>query len=1024
MTLADSSAPSPLAGRDLVVDLTRATNPATAAPAPNLVGRAAELERLGAAFEVASGGRALAVLVGGDAGIGKSRLVEEFCDRARLGGALVATGVCVPADGGLAFAPVMGILRDIERHLRHSPSATELLHALGADVGIGSAQTAAAGDLPTAPAPDMRAFAKTALFESILQSVVELAQAAPVVLVFEDLHWADSASSQLFDFLVRNLGDARVLVVGTHRSDELGHDHPLTAWLAELGRHTRVQQLLLGPLDRAELATLMTDSLGARPGADVLDSVWTRSQGNPFFAEELLAGGDASSLPTALQSVINNRVKQLPEPAQDLLAVVAAAGAVVDHHLVVAISGSDAEGLDTSIAAAIDKKILVVDESGSGYRFRHALIREAVYDALLPARRSRLHHGIAVALAGDATLGSSAPGHRIAELASHWWASGDWAAALTPSIQAADAAIAMFAFPEALTFLEHALLAVDRVSEATAGAGITRAQLLEKAADVAYFAGANARAVELAQAAIDAVDADAEPVVAARCYTMLGRNMWGVGDSASAFAAYRTAIELLPADSPSVELARLLAEEARGYMLISRFVEGEELAREAIAVARAVNARDIEGSALNTLGCCRGCLGFGDEAIAMLQESLAIAEDLANPEDVNRAYGNLASLLLDYGRLDEAASIMFDGAAVGEQIWGVRLNGAAGNGVDALVRLGRYAEAEDVLAQLGTQSLGVCAHGPWSLPAAMMVRRGRFDVAEQLIATAQDVTALLDDVQVSAALLGLAAELELERERPDDAAPHLEQALVLVARSDDVTLGPELCMWAARAVADQCEAALVRGRSPDVESMRRRCDEIVAIARGAIDEPETRGGGPALVRWPRTRKQRPSARASTNPIRIYGTPRRAVGKSRTSPTPRRTAGGGKRRLCSRAGEPRAGGRVPQPGLADQPRTRPGAAFCSHRSARPARPPRAAGQRAVRAVHRISGWHRSRTDGARGRGARPARCRAQRPRDRRGAVHQQEDGERARVERVAEAVRRGSGGGRQDRPSPRPRRVAR
>src|SRR5450432_2105255 len=844
MTVADSSRAATQLLRDRVIDLARGPGAANSSTSRNLVGRAAELDRLGAAFDEVSGGRALAVLVGGDAGIGKSRLVEEFGDRARLGGAVVATGMCVPADGGLAYAPVMGILRVIDAQLGHPPASTQLLHALDGDSGQPSATTAESGD--SSPAVVVGPFAKTVFFESILQSLIELAQKLPVVLVFEDLHWVDSASSQLFDFLVRNLGDARVLIVGTYRTDELGHDHPLTTWFAELGRHPRVTQLVLGPLDRFELATLMADTLGGPPNPTRLESVWTRSLGNPFFAEELLAGDETSSLPTALQGVINNRVKLLPEQAQNLLAVVAVAGAVVDHGLLAEAAGLDADTFDTLIGETIDKNILVVDDSVSGYRFRHALIREAVQAALLPARRARLHRSIALALTADPSLGPTTPGHRVAELASHWWAAGEWASALKPSMQAADAAIAIFAFPEALTFLEHALLADRRVPDATAAAGSTTALLLEKAADVAYLAGANERAVELAQAAIDAVDETAEPIVAARCHTLLGRNMWGVGNSAAAFDAYGMAMRLIPADVPSVERARLLAELARSHMLMSRLSEGADVAREAIAAAREAGARHVEGNALNTLGCCVGSLGLVDEGVGLIRESLAIAEELASPEDLNRAYGNLAAMLLDAGRLEDAASIMFDSAAVGEQLWGVRLNAAAGNGVEALVRVGRYAEAQQVLAQLGTQANGVCLHGPWTLPAPVMIRQGRFDTAEQMIATAHGMMALLDDVQVTGTIDGLAAELDLERERPGDARARLEHALALVVRTDDDTLLAELCMWTARAVADQYEEARAHGRSIDADALRRRSDEMIATVEASIVAREERGGAPTL----------------------------------------------------------------------------------------------------------------------------------------------------------------------------------
>ncbi|MDX6202562.1 MAG: hypothetical protein QOJ83_2062 [Frankiales bacterium] len=809
---------------------------------PELVGRDEQLERLGTLFDDVAGGRAMTLLVGGDAGIGKSRLAEEFCDRVRLRGAVVATGMCVPGEGGLPYAPVMGILRTLARQVGQS-SPAQLLTALGADAGtVGSA---AADPLSLSPvgARGTAGFARTEFFESILGALAEAAQRSPIVLVFEDLHWADSGSTELVDFLTRNFDDRRVLILGTYRREEVDPDHPLMPWLTELVRHPRVRQLDLGGLELADLATLIEDRTGRLPDPLLLESVWTRSQGNPFYAEELLASPDTASLPKALRDVIMHRVRRLTPQAQHVLAVAAVAGATADHRLLARLSGLDAAKLAAAVIEAVDKNVLVVDGSRSGYQFCHALLREAVCDGLLPTERIRIHREIATALSADPSLARTAPSHRPAELAAHWWAAEEWAASLPASLDAVAAAAAVSAFPEALTFLEHALIAAERAPDATAAAGISRGQLLERGAELAYLAGAYGRAVELANALIESLDAQSDPFAAARCYTLLGRNLWAAAEPDAAFAAYRSAEGLLPVRAPSVELAQLLEGEAHWYVLMSRYGAAAERAREALGVARAVGAREVEGRALNTLGCCRGSLGYDDEAIALLRASLAIAEELSEPVGLNSAYRNLASMLLDVGRLEDAVSIMYDSAAVGEELWGTRLNGATGNGVEALVRLGRYDEAEWVLGQAGPHVFGVSAYRDWLLMLAspMMIRRGRFDVAEQMIATAREITSRLQDVMGSACLLGLGAELELECGRPDAAAAQADKALALAARSDDETQLPEFCMWAARAVADQCERARGHGRPLDVEQMRRRCDDYLATVHRTVIAREARG---------------------------------------------------------------------------------------------------------------------------------------------------------------------------------------
>jgi DNA-binding CsgD family transcriptional regulator/tetratricopeptide (TPR) repeat protein len=811
-------------------------------PAHDIVGRERELDRLSAIFDEVAGGRALTVLVGGDAGIGKSRLVEEFCDRLRLRGAVVATGLCVPADGGLPYAPVIGILRTLATDLG-LPSAGQLFRELGAD----SAKTTSPAVYPPIIPPSVdelaAGIARTVFFESILATVLELADQAPVVLVVEDLHWADSGSAALVDFLARNVSDRPVLIIGTYRREDFHQHHPLAQWMGELLRLPRVTQLDLDGLELAAVAMLIQERLGQPPDPLLLDALWTRAQGNPFYTEQLLAAPGADSLPSRLQGVIMTRVRALTPSTQHLLTVAAFAGAVVNHRLLVLLGHLEGDELAAALREAVERDILVVDASLPGYVFRHALLREAIVEELLPAERARIHVEIALALTATPSLSATAPRHRTAELAAHWWAAEEWAATLQPSLDAVGAAVAVGAFPEALTFLEHALTSAERAPDAAAAARIDRVKLLVQGADLAYLAGAHERAVELANAVIEAADDESDPLTAARGYTLLGRDLWCTGDSATAFQAYQSAEGLLAGATPSIELALLLAEEAHWYILMSRWVAGAERAQEALDQARAVGARQVEGSALNTLGVCRGSLGFEDEGIALLRDSLVIAEEMSDPEGLIHAYRNLAAMLLDASRLEEAVSIMFDGAASGEDLWGLRLSGASINGVEALVRMGRWAEAEQVLRLPRRPTFGPHASWDWrrTLAGPMMIRRGHFEVARQVLAAEREMTSGLYDVMGAAAVLGMFAELELESGRPDAAEAHAVEALALAAQSDDETMLPEFCMWGARAIADQCERDKTKGHRPDLVATRLRCNEFVTAVHRTVLARQARG---------------------------------------------------------------------------------------------------------------------------------------------------------------------------------------
>jgi DNA-binding CsgD family transcriptional regulator len=333
-----------------------------------------------------------------------------------------------------------------------------------------------------------------------------------------------------------------------------------------------------------------------------------------------------------------------------------------------------------------------------------------------------------------------------------------------------------------------------------------------------------------------------EPARLARCYILLGRNAWAVGDSDAAFEAYRQARAVVPKDPPSVELAQVLAEEARGLMLMSRFTEADRRGHEALAVARAVGARAEEGHVLCTLGCCRAALGDHDGGIEIEREAVAIAEELADPDALDRAYANLGHLLLESGRLTEAAGLVFDSSVPGDDIWGVRQNGAAANSVEALIRLGRYEDAETLLVRSGDRGVGSCITAPSLLRAMVVIRCGRLDEAGRALVVADEVTGRLTDVQCRGAFHVRRAELALVNGRPAEAYEDVERALALAAGTDDETVRPEMYALAVRALADQCEDARGRGRRVDTDKARLLALGFQQEARRLVTGPRQRGG--------------------------------------------------------------------------------------------------------------------------------------------------------------------------------------
>ena len=256
-----------------------------------LVSRGPELAALRSALERARAGRASVVLVAGDAGVGKSRLVAEVAAEARADGVLVLIGHCVElGEGELPYAPVAGAVRALAAQLAPGeldavlgPARGELAR-LAPDLGEGDAAPVGAGR-----------FATARLFELLLGVLGRAGASAPVMLVFEDLHWADGSTRDLLRFLVRAAGEERLAVVATYRTDSLDRAHPLRPYVAELARDPRVERITMRPFSRAEFADHVRAIRGDLPSATVLDRLFERSEGNPFFTEELLAAGDAGA---------------------------------------------------------------------------------------------------------------------------------------------------------------------------------------------------------------------------------------------------------------------------------------------------------------------------------------------------------------------------------------------------------------------------------------------------------------------------------------------------------------------------------------------------------------------------------------------------------------------------------------------------------------------------------------------------------------------------------------------------------
>ncbi len=670
---------------------------------PIFVGRGAELERLSDALALATDHRPATRLVGGDAGIGKTRLVSEFVAGARSSGAQVLIGDCLQlGETGLPYAPFVGALRPVLRSLPPDrldelvgPGRAELSHLLP-DLGSPPAPTGRRDRGSTAGAAQAR------LFEIVFGLLRRLSEEAPVVLILEDLHWADSSTRDLLRFLVRNARDARFLVIVTYRSDELHRRHPLRPLLAELGRLEGVDDMELEAFGAGELADQLAGITGEAPDPELVSAVLSRSGGNPFFVEELMAAGEGGlALPRSLRDTIDERIRHLDGDAQRVLRVASVAGARVDHRVLAEVAALSEQMLTEGLRQVVEHHLLVptLPEEVPGYRFRHALVQEVVYEELLPNERTQLHAAHAQALE-HLTRGDPRERAGIAaQLAHHWLLAHDVERALPATLGAARAAAEAFAYPEAQAFLERSLELWAKVEPDSLPAGIDRTVILEEAAEAAAQAGDPRRSIDLVRSALAETDSVREPMRVGVLYHRLAWYLNESGDWQSGVTAMERAAALIPIDPPTHERATVVADLAHSLMIRSRFGESMALAEAALAISRAVGAGAAETRALAALGLDLAGRSDLERGIPMLRDGYELALELGEPQAIFLTGVGLGWALDEAARHEEALELARSArerlrAMGADARFGGQLASKMGR---ALYDLGRWDEAARVL---------------------------------------------------------------------------------------------------------------------------------------------------------------------------------------------------------------------------------------------------------------------------------------------------------------------------------------
>lgn len=621
-----------------------------------LFGRQAELSRLLELVGDAANGQPVVALVHGDAGVGKTRLVTELAAAARGRGCAVLSGRCAELADTIPYLPLADALRDAAT----GPSPVgPLLDALAARPVLARLLP---DREPGQSDGDDAGMAQQQLFGAVLGMLAELAEASPVLLILEDLHWADGSTRDLVTFLSRVLHRERLAIVATYRTDDLHRRHPLRPVVAELLRLPNVTSVHLGPLDSAAIAEHLAALSSAPLGAAALEEMITLAEGNPYYAEELLAASaEGSRLPAGLAELLVARMERLPGPAQQVLRAAAVTGRRVDDELVMLTSGLAAPEYEQAVREAVAHQLLVPDGT-QGYAFRHALQREAIYADLLPGERTRLHARLAGLLSDERRL-AEIPG-TAAELAHHCLASHDIPGAFAASVMAGQEAERLAAPAEAHRHYDQALSLWERVSEPEKLGGLDRGTLAFRSALCAADSGDPARAVQELRRLLSVLGDSADPMLFSRVSERLGYLLLATGEDQAALAAASAAVDALPEDPPSPGRARALATHARALLTMEEDLEpARSRAEQARTAARAAGAPSAEADALVTLGLIAERSGRLSETIGLFTRAHQQARSAAVLGVELRAAFQLGRVLLEWGDLEAAGRTAHEGVS-------------------------------------------------------------------------------------------------------------------------------------------------------------------------------------------------------------------------------------------------------------------------------------------------------------------------------------------------------------------------
>ena len=640
-----------------------------------MVGRKRELGKARALWNKTLSGQGQTLLVSGEPGIGKTRLVQELVTQVRVAGATALVAACYPEAGG-PYAPFAQILR-----LAYQDGAAvdlDLPAFVLADLRlVAPALRLHFPDVPPNPSLDPET-EQQRLFESVIAFFTALSERAPLLLVLEDVQWADSDTLSLFRQLARRAGRHRLMLATTYREVELDSTRSFKQVELDLNREGLATRMNLSRLDRAGAEQLLATLFDEGITPDFLDNVYHETEGNPFFVIEvckaLVESGELYhtdgrwnlrtagelQIPPSVREAVQSRVSKLPEGAQDALRLAAVIGRKFDFDTLASASQLDEETLIDALEAAERAQLIeeVTGQGGVTFTFAHTLIPSTLYETTSALRRRHLHRSIAAAIEAVHPGDES----RLAGLARHYAEAGDQERACTTCVRAGDHAWRLAALGDAARYYRRALehWPDDHLS--------ARAETLRKLGECLSITGHLHEALEAYEESHTVYWTVGDRVGSGAVQRLMGRTYLRLGKREESLTHYQDALSILDDGTESVELARAVSAISQMHMTSSEYDEAVATGERALALAERVGAEDVTVHALNNIGTALLASGDPDRGLAMLQDSLRRAQALGLPYDACRAHFNLGTSFEKRCRFAEARTAYAGLQACAERI--------------------------------------------------------------------------------------------------------------------------------------------------------------------------------------------------------------------------------------------------------------------------------------------------------------------------------------------------------------------